>query len=396
MNRPPDRSPEGRIREWLAAAPERAPERAVDDTIDKLRETRQPRMFVVRLSMPIAAALAAVALVVGGAGLWVGLRPGSDAASPLTTGADCSLEMIVGGRSPILLGRGFAPDTDVVLEVDLANGSHGTITVKERAELHTDSTGRFGLPLLAHPDNLGSNQMTASAAGCTATVEMIVTADQLPAPCPDQVATDIALRDGTAYRAAVAAHRPAHLWHLDEAAGTTADDAAGGADGRWVGQPTPIGSAGTRALFLDGAASNVEIPQLTFDEFTVEALVYLCDVVDNADAIVGNGLDAPSINFFDMRLRLFTGAEDVVIAESPATLGEWQHWAITRDATGTRIYLDGVLDASGPAWIGEMVIAQIGRGDAGSLRGILDEVAIYDRALTGDELRSHAEARSGP
>jgi hypothetical protein len=66
---------------------------------------------------------------------------------------------------------------------------------------------------------------------------------------------------------------------------------------------------------------------------------------------------------------------------------------VSRDATSTRIYLNGVLDQTGPAWTGEMVINQIGRGDAGFFRGILDEVAIYDRALTSEELTSHAAAR---
>jgi hypothetical protein len=301
--------------------------------------------------------------------------------------------MAVGGRLPIAVGRGFAPDTDVVVDVGLPDGSHETLTASQRPDLHTDSEGRLGFAIFTQHGNLGRNLVSASAGGCTASVEMIVTADQLPAPCPDQVAIDVAVPDGPAYRAAVMVDRPAHLWHLDEAGGPTADDAVGAANGRWIGQPTPIGADGTRALYLDGDAAYVEIPRLSFGTFTVEALVYLCDVVDNADAIVGYGLDAPSLNFFDMRLRLFVGAEDVVIARTPATLGEWQHWAVSRDATSTRIYLNGVLDQTGPAWTGEMVINQIGRGDAGFFRGILDEVAIYDRALTSEELTSHAAAR---
>jgi hypothetical protein len=395
MNRPGDRSAEARIREWLAAAPEHGPERALEDTIDRLRATDQPRTIVLRLSMPIAAALTADAVVVGGAGLWIGTRPESPTPTPsAATSASCSLEIAVGGRSPIVLGRGFAPDTDVVLDVDLANGSHDTVTVEHRPDLHTDSAGRFGFPMLAHPDNVGRNVLTASAGGCTAAVEMVVTADQLPAPCPDQSTDPITLMDRPAYRTAVERDRPAHWWHFDEVAGPTGADSAGAADGRWIGDPTPVGDGtDSRAVFLNGVATYIEIPELALGDFTIEAWVYLCDEVDNQDALLGNHLQAPSVNFFDQHLRLFTGGEDVVIADTAVTLGEWQHWALTRDATGTRIYLNGALDATGPAWQDEMVINQIGRGDAGYLRGAIDELAIFDRALTSEELTAHAEAR---
>ncbi|TAK00605.1 MAG: LamG domain-containing protein [Chloroflexota bacterium] len=397
MNRSTVPSAEERIRQWLAVGPERGSERAIDATIDRLRETRQPRMLTLRLPLSLVAAVAILAVVVGGAGLFIGLRPGPAsivAPSPSPNASACSLEIAVGGRWPILLGRGFGANADVVLVLDRADGSHTTITVTDRGELRTDAGGRFGLELPPSPEDLGRLVISASA-GCTASVETIITADQLPPACPDPAVGPMDLRDGPGYRAVVAGDAPVHLWHLDEAREGTAIDATGGADGTWIGTPAGVtGSTGTGALFFDGSGSYVEIPRLAVDDFTVEAWVYLCDGVDNADAIVGHSLEAPSLNFFDYRLRLFTAElGDVVVASSPATLDRWQHWAVTRDATGTRIYLDGVLDATGGPWSGEMVIDQIGRGDAGFLCGLLDELAIYDRALTAEALTSHATAR---
>ncbi|MEP7158335.1 MAG: LamG-like jellyroll fold domain-containing protein, partial [Chloroflexota bacterium] len=63
-------------------------------------------------------------------------------------------------------------------------------------------------------------------------------------------------------------------------------------------------------------------------------------------------------------------------------------------ATGTtRVFHNGILDATGANWYGQMRVTEIGRGDAGSLRGAIDELAIYDRALTEEELAAHALAR---
>jgi hypothetical protein len=40
-----------------------------------------------------------------------------------------------------------------------------------------------------------------------------------------------------------------------------------------------------------------------------------------------------------------------------------------------------------------MIISEIGRGAAGTIRGAIDELAIYDRALSAAELAGHAAAR---
>ena len=395
-----DRLHDDAIRRFFAAQPEQAPERAVNAAIDRLRATDQPRMVVLRLPFPLAAAVALVAVIlVGGLLLRAGLAPvppgtvASPSPSAVPSTGTCSLEIAVGGRWPIVLGRGFAPNADVLLEIDRADGTHITIEAAERPELHTDNQGRFGLTLQAYPGDLGRNLIVAIA-GCTTSVESIVTADMLPAPCPDLSAGSVELRDGPAYRAAVAADRPINWWHLDDASPSGASDVVGTADGAWVGAPEAVGSgADGGAVFLDGDESYVQVPPLELADFTIEAWVYLCDVVDSADALVGNAETWPNVNFHEAQLRLFTEGGDVVIAETGATLAAWQHWAVTRDETGTRIYLDGVLDSTGAAWEGQIVVDQIGRGNAGTLRGLLDEVAIYDRALTADQIAAHANAR---
>jgi hypothetical protein len=208
------------------------------------------------------------------------------------------------------------------------------------------------------------------------------------------------LVDTAAYRAAVSADAPANWWHFDEPEGPLAADAVGASEGEWQGSPSALaGLDGTNALSLPGdGGSYIAIPSVTLaDEFTIEAWVLLCDYIDNQDALVGNNEDAPDINFHDSRVRLFVGepdGADVVIAQTAATIGVWEHWAVTRDAGGvTRVFRNGVLDATGSTWHGVMRVTEIGRGDAGTLRGAIDELAIYDRALTEEQLTAHALAR---
>jgi hypothetical protein len=394
-----ERASDEAIRSWLAHAPERAPERALNETIERLRETDQPRLVELRLPLPLAAAVALLVVVlIGGLALRAGLGPlpaANPTPTPAPSGSQCVLEQPVSGRHTFVVGRGFAPDSDVVLEIDRANGSHITLTPAGIASLHTDRNGSFGVELIPYSEDLGTGRMTAIA-GCSASLEFTVTAEQIGPPCVDPGLPQ-SLMDGVAYRAAVESDAPLHWWHLDEQTGPVAGDATGDAGGTWQGALSGVaGDGGTGALFLPGdGGSYVALPEILVDEFTVEAWVLLCDYADNADALVGNGSQSPDMNFFEARLRLFVAEEgDVVAAGSAAQIGAWEHWALTRDALGiTRVYHNGILDATGAIWEGQMRVTEIGRGDAGSLRGAIDELAIYDRALTEEELTGHALAR---
>src|SRR5262245_9309082 len=122
--------PEGTIRRWLAADADHAPDRAVADTIERLRATNQPRMVMVNVPVPLAAALGILVVVLASATLWATLASRPPAPSPTpspSASPSCTLEVAASGRSgTVFVGRGFAADTDVVLVVDRADGSQVT------------------------------------------------------------------------------------------------------------------------------------------------------------------------------------------------------------------------------------------------------------------------------
>jgi len=397
-----DRATDESIRRWMdSVAPHGAPDRALGTTIERLRETDQPRRFVLSLPMPLAAAIAVIAVVlVGALAFRAGLIPvqlGSNPSPTPTTGSGaCSLELPVTGQWVTILGHGFAPGTDVVLVIDRANGSQITVTASDRGELHTNGQGQFALTLQPMTEDLGEDVITATA-GCTASIVNVSTADEIPSLCPDpRQPTELAA--GAAYRSAVAADAPLHWWGFEGVGSRFILDEAGDAQASIVGSGARqlSGTNGMHAAFFDGTESYATIPEMRLrGEFTVEWWARLCGFVDNADAVIGNGTTAPNINFFDIRPRLFVGDEgdDIVAANTPGKNGDWQHWAITNDTSGTHVYLNGILDAEGDAYKGDLVVNEIARGDAGTFNGSLDELAIYDRALTADELLAHVNAR---
>jgi hypothetical protein len=84
--------------------------------------------------------------------------------------------------------------------------------------------------------------------------------------------------------------------------------------------------------------------------------------------------------------------------------GGWTHVAAVRDLAGTSLYVDGVLaghntqtkplplgGAGTPLLIGAQINGPEESGRAQDLfRGALDELAIYDRPLSGEEIRALA------
>lgn len=78
--------------------------------------------------------------------------------------------------------------------------------------------------------------------------------------------------------------------------------------------------------------------------------------------------------------------------------GEWHYLAGVVDKKMMRLYLDGELVKesafSGPiSSLGPET--EIGHANDGGFIGIIDEVVIYDRALTGDEIKKNFQAKSG-
>lgn len=203
-------------------------------------------------------------------------------------------------------------------------------------------------------------------------------------------------------------------WRLDQTSGLAVPDAVGLADGTITGSPTwasgPRGGAlqfyGTESVQL-GA---VDVGPL--DRITLATWVRI-------DSVAGNGYESRFIsksvgpqaddhtwmlgNFGDgtaLRFRLKTNGSTTSLqsANGALPLGTWLHVAGTYDGTTMRIFVDGIevgsRAATGSIPAEPTVSAALGNQPTGAgprgLIGLLDDVYLFDAALSGGELLSLA------
>lgn len=220
-----------------------------------------------------------------------------------------------------------------------------------------------------------------------------------------------------AYPEVVTADGPVAYWRLGEAAGaTTAADASGnGHDGTYGAGASPGQAGGVEgepdtAVRLDGQGAGVVTVAAPASwapagSFTLEAWVN-ADDCDGYRGLIGNtvgNLPAP----FDWYLAAGTGQPVLLVGNgsnyglvsgaAAVPAGGWHHVAVTFDAAAGTIthYLDGAANGSGPAGatpLGDGGTALIlgSRADGvTAFEGRLDEVAIYDHALSAVRIEIH-------
>ncbi len=202
------------------------------------------------------------------------------------------------------------------------------------------------------------------------------------------------------------------LWHFNEGVGPTTADASGhGYTGGlsnnpvWVTSTAPLvfNSVGGTAVALDGVNDFVTVPHqsdLNAYPFTASAWFRTTSSA-GVQGLVTKSVDtgnAWSLIVQGGRLRGFyyrTFGNFAVDATSAASVadGGWHHAALTVDASGGKLFLDGVVVGSsgwtGPA--GPMTLPdplQIGRyfNYTTPFMGVIDEVTVWNRALTGSEI----------
>ena len=197
----------------------------------------------------------------------------------------------------------------------------------------------------------------------------------------------------------------AAYWKFDEGSGTTAYDSSGnGNDGVFNGNPQWVAGKYGGALEFDGDdyvnCGNGDSLQIQ-DEITItfwfqveafsntwEAFLAKSDTAYRASRSAGTG-NATHMGASGSSVGGGNGWFDATVI---VTDGQWHHWAGVYDGTEGRIYIDGVLDTASPG-TGQINIVSndlyIGENSGATgrfLHGLMDEVRIYSRALTDDEI----------
>jgi hypothetical protein len=133
-------------------------------------------------------------------------------------------------------------------------------------------------------------------------------------------------------------------------------------------------------------------------------LWFRSDIVNDEDDLVNlyeNGYYDFLLIRRDILNRIMVYIEDedqyILWMESEATItpDTWHHVVVTQDGSALRIYLDGedarAEGTNSGAWTGHLSLAggAVGWGHWNGMVGAVDEVRIYDRALTAEEAGEH-------
>lgn len=196
------------------------------------------------------------------------------------------------------------------------------------------------------------------------------------------------------------------VWLFDEGRDDAAEDSSGnGHNGKILGNVKWTDSKFGKALEFPGVSGNfVSIPDeedLNLVTWSITTWIKIEEVKGSECHVVikeepGNVRNYGIIVKPGFAYPTFTSGPGVwknIAGKTPVTDDEWRHIAATYDKTLERLYVDGVLDVQigftdipdttpGPLGIGSGGT----KGDVGPVIGVIDEVAVFNVALTEDDI----------
>ena len=202
--------------------------------------------------------------------------------------------------------------------------------------------------------------------------------------------------------------QPVAYWKFDEPNGLTAYDSVGSNDGALTNGPVRTTGMVNGALSFDGDDDYVEVPYASelglTDNITITAWVKRQDIQELSPILeksTGPNGDS-NYNFYisslgeqgsNLTFVFWTGTWHLGISNARIVNTLWHHVAATYDRTQICLYIDGALDSCTPetaAMVNSNEPVLIGFKPTAwpfaYSHDLIDEVAIYGRALTSEEI----------
>lgn len=192
-------------------------------------------------------------------------------------------------------------------------------------------------------------------------------------------------------------------WKFDEASGTTAYDAtANNNKGDLISNPAPTGACKVgRCLSFNGTSAYVSVPSsasLPNANISVSTWAKLTthvswnDIIrNNWGSVAGSWLlysDSSGIPRFGIRDASF--GQHNASCSSAFSLNNWHHFVGTYDGSTVKLYVDSTLCPTTNSLSGQSLYTagaiELGEHQAGSATHYLDDVRIYNRALSSEEV----------
>ena len=229
-----------------------------------------------------------------------------------------------------------------------------------------------------------------------------------PTPSPTPTAT---------YQSTVLSDNPMAYWRLGEASGATqAVDTSGNGytatynSGVSFGAPGAVVNDTNTAISSNGTGKITPPAFSTVTNFTIEGWTYLTDPSWNSASNYNNALYG---RWGDLRVLIRPGASNTSayalgyfsvwlngteyslqpVNKSLTNTNQWVHWAVVRNGSSLTVYRNGAqvgqrtdLPASATANISGTALVQ---DTSYYLKGSVDEIALYNYALTATRVQAH-------
>ena len=206
----------------------------------------------------------------------------------------------------------------------------------------------------------------------------------------------LSAREVAVYRKQVPTGPLVGYWKLDESKPEDAciDSSGNGNTGVRPHGTNVVNGRIIRARSFNGSGDYVDIPPISVSNaITVAAWVYSDNFVQNGFVVAKNPVNTQWALFFesDGLLKWRGGGMDKTVKCPAPSNGAWHHIVAKQEGTAGSLYVDGVLGASGTlSAIGNgpnsINIGRFDTGDHWYFAGQIDEVRIYNRALSDPEI----------
>ncbi len=192
-------------------------------------------------------------------------------------------------------------------------------------------------------------------------------------------------------------------WTFTEGGGETAFDSLGGRHAKVCGNPVWVTGSFGMALKLDGDGDYLEVGQILglSAEQTKMIWIYVKSITSEGVYLIDEGGDGNNnwLELYDSNgegnPRIRAGFDSFNYLDSKARIrpGFWYHIAVVTRASGSlAIYINGLLDNSATEMSADnrpqaIVIGADAATKTGCFNGIIDDVAIHDRAFSSGQVR---------